>query len=114
MLDSSAFEVAGYEPVNSPSPAVSGGAGAVSAAAVAGCIACHQSLGACAFHLAEDGAMSPTTALAVCGAMQRMARRALRLRSLSPATYIAYVWLGAGGRAPDREAEAEALAERML
>lgn len=112
MLDSSALEIAGYDPVHSPveddnaSPHTP-------LTAVAGCFACHEAMGACAVHLAKAGHVAPSTALAICGAMQRLARRAVSFRSRSATTYVAYVWLGGACRTIDHEAEAEALAERM-
>ncbi len=115
MLDTSAFEIAGYDAVHATPAATGDGVedGTISPA-VAGCLYCHQTIGACAFHLALQGCVTPTTALSVCGAMQRMARRAMSPRATSIAGYLAFVWLGPSRRMLDPEAEAEALAERML
>jgi hypothetical protein len=115
MLDTSAFELAGYEPVNAGTASSVDGAEAEATvlAGVAGCLACRETIGTCAYHLAGEGMLNPSTALSVCGAMQRMAQRALTIRSMSVSRYLAYVWLGPARPGSDHEAEAEALAERM-
>lgn len=62
------FEIAGYEPVHaSPAPTDAGVGERTMSPPVIGCLACQRTLGACAFHLAEQGSVSPMTALAVCG-----------------------------------------------
>lgn len=115
MLDTSAFEVAGYEPVHaSPAPTDAGVGERTMSPPVIGCLACQRTLGACAFHLAEQGSVSPMTALTVCGAMQRMVRRAMSPRTTSVSGYLACVWLGPSRRERNLEAEAETLAERIL
>ncbi len=117
MLDNSAFEVAGYDPLGAGLPMPSGDgrySGEYAATpALAGCAACQKAIGACAFHYARSGALSPSLALSICDSMQRLARIAWTARAANSSRYLAYVWLGPARPAIDHETEATGLAERI-
>jgi hypothetical protein len=120
MLDASAFEVAGFDPVSPtdgpPLPlgkADSNQDDSTAALALAGCAACQEALGGCAINYARAGAMSPWLAISVCNSMQRMTRRAFEVRAATLSSSIAYVLLGPARDAANRQADFESLAETM-
>jgi hypothetical protein len=121
MLDGTAFELADfdwasrYDRRSSPPKAQTDGNDGSSAAAlaVAGCAACQQAIGDCAFHYAKAGAISPGLALSICSSMQRLAKRAFEARAATRAGYFAYVLLGSARKNASRRVDLEALAETM-
>lgn len=117
MLDNSAFEVAGYNPLAAGAPAPGGDDGcagdSTAATALAGCAACQKAIGDCAFHYARTGALSPSLAVSICDSMQRLARIAWTARAANSSSYLAYVWLGPARSAFSPEDESARLAERI-